>query len=1111
VTAVFISHSGRDAKVSGDVKAFLAKLGIERIFLDFDKASGIGAGEDWEQRLYREISRCHAVILVLTPNWLKSKWCFAEFTHARALGKIILPVICEPIGDTKVVLPQIQSVDLVDWSESALGRIESRLREVDRELAHGFVYDPARLPFPGTHSFEEEDAAIYFARDGETLAITERLNARRLHAVSSLFIVVGASGAGKSSLLKAGVIPQLKRRPREWIVLPVVRPGRGPVEAIAKAIAEHLGQPAEWRIWLDNLTSSLAGDRLARLVSDLRIGGRADATVVFPIDQFEEAFAATEKELAAFRYFLKCLLDPAANLPVIVVATGRSDVLEGVLDEATLVPAIEAYPVAPLPLERVPAMVTGPARVAALAVEPELVGRIARDVETAEALPLLAHVLWQLYPGGKAARELNLRKYVELGDAQRGLNPIQNSVRKAADGAISALNPSDADLSDLRDAFLAHLVRVRLEDGKRIRQVAYEHDLPATALRFIRALVDARVLVSRLDGDPALPVIEVAHEALFKAWDRLDRWLTEEREFLADLERIRAAHEVWTSAMQSDKGRALLRGLLLSRARDWTRRYPKRFESGRTGGLREFVQASVAAERASHIRARRIRRALVVVGMIAAVVVGIFAVDAARQRRLADNRSEMSHQVARTLEVLGVFVPEEALALMSTAINSLVTSDPSANQEVLTQIDAIQDSARFFYESWDGELAQVALKYSDELLRRAEQAGVSGPDIARLKAASFEIRGDVNSDDSRQFPMALKAYGDTLALLKNLDEGSPRAPLELARVHRKIAKVQIASGKDADAAAQISEAARLLDKAGTDGHSERAMLGDVRASLAMAKGDWSTARHLIQGVIALDRQVRADAQASGRSVLAATEALAIHLQHLGDCLRHENGDAAAYAAYEEAETVILGVLGTIPTEGGIRFMLDLVRHSKVLLARGGIAPIDVGRSAASTPSHIERVFGQGYGRIRFGMSPDQVNALLQRPFGSMAPSQLPRALEYRTGEVVYFWTPIVNIPELLKIYPIPDSCLDQSDYAVFMFHEAALMRISVRLQGPARPGCPDRNLMFPTMANQFFLPILGTPKRWRLYWEDAHVLITGTTVKVNAQALGMPMLDIVQR
>src|SRR5689334_19128376 len=81
--AIFISHSSIDNDAADAVKAWLANLGFERVFLDFDKATGIGAGENWAKRLYEELARSHAVILVLTPNWIASKWCFAELQQAR--------------------------------------------------------------------------------------------------------------------------------------------------------------------------------------------------------------------------------------------------------------------------------------------------------------------------------------------------------------------------------------------------------------------------------------------------------------------------------------------------------------------------------------------------------------------------------------------------------------------------------------------------------------------------------------------------------------------------------------------------------------------------------------------------------------------------------------------------------------------------------------------------------------------------------------------------------------------------------------------------------------------------------------------------------------------
>ena len=109
---VFISHSSLDNTVRRtEIKLHLAEVGVDSVFLDIDEHSGIPPGADWERTLYQEIDSAHAVVLVLTPNWLESKWCFVEFAQARALGKAIFPVIVAPGGE-KFFAPDIQQLDL---------------------------------------------------------------------------------------------------------------------------------------------------------------------------------------------------------------------------------------------------------------------------------------------------------------------------------------------------------------------------------------------------------------------------------------------------------------------------------------------------------------------------------------------------------------------------------------------------------------------------------------------------------------------------------------------------------------------------------------------------------------------------------------------------------------------------------------------------------------------------------------------------------------------------------------------------------------------------------------------------------------------------------------
>jgi hypothetical protein len=330
--AIFISHSSRDGAMADEIKLALSSMGFDRVFLDFDKDTGIGAGENWEKRLYEEVSRCHAVILVLTPNWLASKWCFAELAAARGQSKVVVPVICAPLGE-QTVLPGVQAVDFVDLRADGLHRIEQRLHSITDELARGFTLDPHRPPYPGIHAFEAADAAIYFGRDDETRLVIERLDVRRTQGGARLIVIIGASGAGKSSLLKAGVLPHLGRRREHWIVLPVMRPEEATLEALAKVLAEAAGDPGEWRDWYKRITSAGAVEHIAELAKDLRVGRARGATLLLPIDQIEEIFTIAQPgERDAYLSLLAAALSPARGLPLLAVATGRADVLQGLLE-----------------------------------------------------------------------------------------------------------------------------------------------------------------------------------------------------------------------------------------------------------------------------------------------------------------------------------------------------------------------------------------------------------------------------------------------------------------------------------------------------------------------------------------------------------------------------------------------------------------------------------------------------------------------------------------------------------------------------------------------------------------------------------------------------------
>jgi tetratricopeptide (TPR) repeat protein len=527
------------------------------------------AGEHWERRLYEEVERCHAVILVLTPNWVDSKWCFVEFAQARALGKIIFPIVLSPLDGDKRVAPEIQGIDLKTWNPDGQEYLRRRIREVSDEVARGFTWDRSRCPFPGINSFEREDAAIYFGRDAEIREVIERLEARRVQGGRRLILVLGASGSGKSSLLKAGVLPQLDRERSQWIVLPSFRPEREPLTNFAKALAEHCTKLPAWREWRDRLASSESLALLKEVADDLRLGRARGATLLVSIDQFEEAFTIAGLEESSI--FLKLLTQAtrAGGLPYLFVATVRSDVLGELLRSRQFTLPFEDYALRPMPVDRLPKVIEGPATVGALTIEKGLSQRIIEDVKSAEALPLLAFALRELYERFGQDRRLAIGDYEKLGDPAAQLSPIENAVRRRAEDVLGSIQPSGAEVEAVKQAFIPSLVRIR-EDGTFVRQPARLSELPAGARRLMDAFVGARLLSKRVEvrGTATEEIlVEVSHEALFKAWPLLHRWLEEEKDFLVGKSQLEQALIDYRAAGQSSD--ALLHGLQLRRAKRW--------------------------------------------------------------------------------------------------------------------------------------------------------------------------------------------------------------------------------------------------------------------------------------------------------------------------------------------------------------------------------------------------------------------------------------------------------------------------------------------------------------------------------------------------------------
>jgi hypothetical protein len=228
---IFISHSSKDKAAALDLQKRLLGYGYDssQLFLDSDAETGIPAGSQWEQVLYARLKDCRALIVLCSANWQESRWCFAELVFAKAMGKEIFPVLLQECSIDQVAAEH-QAVFVYKEGEAAYTRLWGVLDSRQLGPRDDFGWPPKdgdRCPFPGLLAFDERLAGVYFGREAETQTILEDLRKMRANGEPRLLMIVGGSGSGKSSLLKAGVLPRLKHKTfdTEWVVLPTLRYG----------------------------------------------------------------------------------------------------------------------------------------------------------------------------------------------------------------------------------------------------------------------------------------------------------------------------------------------------------------------------------------------------------------------------------------------------------------------------------------------------------------------------------------------------------------------------------------------------------------------------------------------------------------------------------------------------------------------------------------------------------------------------------------------------------------------------------------------------------------------------------------------------------------------
>jgi DNA-binding SARP family transcriptional activator/WD40 repeat protein len=589
--------------------------------------------------------------------------------------------------------------------------LEAMLLRQDPSLLPAVLAEaPAICPYRGLLPYDAADADSFFGREEDVAACLRRLRD------ASVLAVVGPSGVGKSSLVRAGVVASLARSgPRVLVTAPGAHP-------------------------MDSL-----------------IGLKPRQTLV--VDQAEEAVTLCTDPSERARY-LAALAHHVGSGGRLVLAL-RADHLGDLAPYPEIARVLEdgLYLLGPMGEAGLRSAIEGPARRAGLRVEPGLVDLLVREVEgEPAALPLLSHVLRETWERREGST-LTVAGY-------RACGGIRQAVSRTAESLYDAMDT--AQRAQLRSLLLRLVLPTDDGDPVRARVPRAKVAVDAEHARLVERLVEAR-LVS-IDGES----VQIAHEALVRVWPRLRGWLDDDLDGQRLFRHLAGAADAWDAMGRPDS--ELYRGTRLGRAVDWRQRATPDLNEVEADFLDASVALSRAEERAAETRAarerrsrRRLRGALAGVGvvLVVALVAGLLAVRAADRAEENRRNSEAAARLAEArraeAQAAGQDNPSTGLLL---ALEALTVDDSAQARDTLTELLTRAGSLE---ASRDLDGLPVSMSASPEgsllavsLAPDASEPGVHLFDSATLEPVEFARTAPSSiirfSPDGRQLALAVNEW-----------------------------------------------------------------------------------------------------------------------------------------------------------------------------------------------------------------------------------------------------------------------------------------------------------------------------------------------------------------
>jgi WD40 repeat protein len=674
MSQIFLSHSSQNDFAAIAISEWLKKEGWDDQFLDIHPKQGIAAGERWERALYQAANRCDVVLFLISKAWLASDWCLKEFRLAYRLNKRIFGLLIEDIKVSdlsdeitnvwqmvnlgsgtdhqifEVVHPDTGDQGHVTFSKNGLVRLRTGLNKAG--IAPNFFDWPLnndldRAPYRGMRPIDEDDAGIFFGREVPVIELLAHLRGLRETPLSRFMVILGASGAGKSSFLRAGILPRLKRDDHCFLPLPIVRPEQsamwgdnGFLNALGRAFSNRQMNDitrGKLREVLEKKDIDELSEMLRQLADKAAIPApdkKKDAdipTLVLSIDQGEELFqskGANESEMLLD--LIRNLLIEHTDLPLLILITIRSDSYDQ-LQTAKLLEGIpqQSYGLPPMPKGSYKEIIEKPAERLLkndkpLIVDPRLTDKLLKDIDEGggkDVLPLLAFTLERLYLEYGSKGSLSLEDYNKMGGIKGAIDAAVEKAFQDAENDPRLPNDREQQKHLLRRGFIPWLAGIDLETQKPRRRAARRNEIPAEAWPMIEHLIANRLLATDINAQNSEITVEPVHDALLRQWGLIVGWLQEDFAVLAVLEGVQRASRDWEANTRDSEYLVHSSGRLE--------------EAKRIEGHKDMTQIFTssdqdylfACKRQRQDEIRRLRRRATIYGVLAivAVIAGVVA------------------------------------------------------------------------------------------------------------------------------------------------------------------------------------------------------------------------------------------------------------------------------------------------------------------------------------------------------------------------------------------------------------------------------------------------------------------------------------------------------